>query len=75
MALLKGLKCNVSTGSFCHVYMVTDEALIAENAVWPYNFFLMNIFLLLKDLNFSLLFEALCFNARCSSSKGLRDFL
>ena len=27
--------------------MVTDEALIAETAVWP-NFFLMNIFFALK---------------------------
>ena len=32
---------------FCHVYRVTDEALIAETAVWP-NFFLMNIFFALK---------------------------
>ena len=29
--------------SFCQVNRVTDEALIAETAVWP-NFFLMNIF-------------------------------
>ena len=36
-----------STGSFCQVYRVTDEALIAETAVWP-NFFLMNIFFALK---------------------------
>ena len=36
-----------STGSFCQVYRVTDEALIAEIAVWP-NFFLMNIFFALK---------------------------
>ena len=36
-----------STGSFCQVYRVTDEALIAETAVWP-NFFLINIFFALK---------------------------
>ena len=29
--------------SFCQMYRVTDEALIAETAVWP-NFFLMNVF-------------------------------
>ena len=34
-------------GSFCQIYRVTDEALIAETAVWP-NFFLMNIFFALK---------------------------
>ena len=33
--------------SFCQVYRVTGEALIAETAVWP-NFFLMNIFFALK---------------------------
>ena len=33
----------VSSGSFCKIYRVTDEALIAETAVWP-NFFLMNVF-------------------------------
>ena len=38
---------------YCQINRVTDEALIAETAVWP-NFFLMNVFL--KDLNFSLLF-------------------
>ena len=36
-----------STGSFCQVYRVTDEALIAETAVCP-NFFLMNIFIALE---------------------------
>ena len=36
-----------STGSFCQIYRVTDQALIAETAVWP-NFFLMNIFFALK---------------------------
>ena len=35
------------TDSFCQVYRVTDEALIAETAVWP-NFLLMNIFFALK---------------------------
>ena len=36
-----------SSGSFCQIYRVTDEALIAETAVWP-NFFLMNVFVALK---------------------------
>ena len=35
------------SGSFCQIYRVTDEALIAETAVWP-NFFLMNVFFALK---------------------------
>ena len=33
--------------SFCQIYRVTDEALIAETMVWP-NFFLMNVFFALK---------------------------
>ena len=33
----------LSSGSFCQIHRVTDEALIAETAVWP-NFFLMNVF-------------------------------
>ena len=41
---------------FCQIYRVTDEAFIAETAVWP-NFFLMNVFFALKDLNFLLLFN------------------
>ena len=36
-----------STGSFCQIYRVTDEALIAKTAVWP-NFFFMNVFFALK---------------------------
>ena len=36
-----------SFGSFCQIYSVTDEALIAETALWP-NFFLMNVFFALK---------------------------
>ena len=35
------------SGSFCQIYRITDEALIAETAVWP-NFFLMNVFFALK---------------------------
>ena len=35
------------SGSFCQIYRVTDEALIAETMVWP-NFFLMNVFYALK---------------------------
>ena len=42
--------------SFCQVYRVTDEALIAETVVWP-NFFLMNIFFALKG---SKLFIIIC---------------
>ena len=37
----------LSSGSFCQIYRVTDEALIAETAVWS-NFFLMNVFFALK---------------------------
>ena len=37
----------LSSGSFCQIYRVTDEALIAETAVLP-NFFLMNVFFALK---------------------------
>ena len=36
-----------SSGSFCQINRVTDEALIAETTVWP-NFFLMNVFFALK---------------------------
>ena len=46
----------LSSGSFCQIYRVTDEALIAETAVWP-NFFLMNVFFALKGSNFLLLFN------------------
>ena len=35
------------SGSFCQIYRVTDEALIAKTAVWP-NFLLMNVFFVLK---------------------------
>ena len=45
-----------SSGSFCQIYRVTDEALIAETAVWP-NFFLMNVFFALKG---SKLFIIIC---------------
>ena len=36
-----------SSGSFCQIYRVTDEALIVETMVWPY-FFLMNVFFALN---------------------------
>ena len=43
------------SSSLCQIYRVTDEALIAETAVWP-NFFLMNVFFPLNlDLNFLVL--------------------
>ena len=47
--------------SFCQIYRVTDEACIAETAVWP-NFFLMNVFFALKG---SKLFIIIC--CHCSS--------
>ena len=47
-AIIKTCKSTVfSAGSFCQIYRVTDEALIAETMVIP-NFFLMNIFFALK---------------------------
>ena len=47
-AVIKICKFTVlSSGSFCQIYRVTDEALIAETMVWP-NFFLMNVFFALK---------------------------
>ena len=45
-----------SSGSFCQIYRVTDEASIAKTAVWP-NFFLMNVFFGLKG---SKLFIIIC---------------
>ena len=36
-----------SSGSFCQIYRVTDEALIAQTAIWL-NFFLMNVFFALE---------------------------
>ena len=33
---------------FCQIYRVTDEALIAETAVWPNFFLMMNVFFALK---------------------------
>ena len=48
-AIVKTCKYTVfSSGSFCQIYRVTDEALIAETAMWP-NFFLMNVFFALKE--------------------------
>ena len=47
-AIFKICKLTVfSFCSFCKIYRVTDEALIAETMVWL-NFFLMNVFLALK---------------------------
>ena len=37
----------LSSGSFCQIYRVTDEALIAETMLCP-NFFLMNVFFAFK---------------------------
>ena len=48
MTAIKFRKFTVfSSGSFCQIYRVTDEALIAEIMVWP-NFFFMNVFFALK---------------------------
>ena len=60
-AVVKIYKFTVfSSGSFCQIYRVTDEALIAETMVWP-KFFLINVFLLLKDLNFFIIiYEVNC---------------
>ena len=46
--MIKTCKFTVfSSGAFCQIYRVTDEALIAETMIWP-NFFLMNVFYALK---------------------------
>ena len=48
IVIIKVCKFTVfSSGSFCQIYRVTDEALIAETMVWS-NFFLMNVFFALK---------------------------
>ena len=47
-AMLKVCKfTELSFGSFCQIYRVTEEALIAETAVRP-NFCLMNVFFALE---------------------------
>ena len=47
-AIIKTCKFIVySSGSFCQIYKVTDEALIAETMVL-HNFFPMNVFFALK---------------------------
>ena len=47
-AIIRTIKFTVfSSGSFCQIYRVTDEALIAESMVWS-NFLLMNVFFALK---------------------------
>ena len=47
-AIIKTCKFTVfSSGFFCQIYRITDEALIAETMVWS-NFFLMNVFFALK---------------------------
>ena len=47
-----------SSGSFCQIERVTDEAWIAKTAVWP-NFFLMNVFFALKASKLLFLFSSL----------------
>ena len=51
VSVLRGFLLVFSSGSFCQIYRVTDEALIAETMVWP-NFFLMNVFFALKGSKF-----------------------
>ena len=63
-----------SSGSFCQIYRVTDEALIAETMVWS-NFFLMNVFFALKG---SKLFTIIClerFPLPLGAWDGLRYFI
>ena len=55
VSVWRGFLLVFSSGSFCHIYRVTDEALIAEAMVWP-NFFLMNVFFALKGSKLFLLF-------------------
>ena len=64
--MLKFVNSALFSGSFCQIYRVNDEALIAETAVWP-NFFLMNVFFALNDLNF-LLLSLLCAKLLSESS-------
>ena len=47
VSVWRGFLLVFSPGSFCQIYRVTDEALMAEAMVWP-NFFLMNVFFALK---------------------------
>ena len=51
VSVWRGFLLVFSSGSFCQIYRVTDEVLIAETMVWP-NFFLMNVFFALKGSNF-----------------------
>ena len=47
-AIIKTCKFTVfSSDSFCQIYRVTDEAIIAETMVWP-NFFFINVFFAVK---------------------------
>ena len=60
-----------SSGSFCQIYRVTDEALIAENMVWP-NFFLMNVFFALKRSKlFIIILNVFPFNVSFHFNKGM----
>ena len=55
------------SGSFCQIYRVTDEALIAKTAVWP-NFFLMTIFYMYCENLNKIVEEFLKFNGHYTSS-------
>ena len=60
-AIIRTSKFTVfSSGSFCQIYRVTDEALIAETMVWP-NIFLITVFFGLKE---SLLFTIITLGLR-----------
>ena len=49
-----------SSGSFCQIHRVTDEALIAETMVCP-NFFLTNVFFALKGFKLFIIYYHLIY--------------
>ena len=53
-------------------YRVTDEALIAETAVWP-NFFLMNVFFALKGSKLFIIICIFCAYTWTISGERLQD--
>ena len=64
------LKFANSSGSFCQIYRVTHEALIAETAVWP-NFFLMNVSFALKGFKlFIIIYMTSFYSAKVQYNSG-----
>ena len=55
----------LSSGSFCQIYRVINEALIAETMVWP-NFFLINVFFALKGSKLFIIISYHCSWMLCS---------